>query len=48
VLGALVGLAMMLMKFMPFVPGHFSVWEWIALGLWILLGTLIGRSRIRS
>jgi amino acid transporter len=47
-LGALVGAAMMLMKFMPFVPGHFSVWEWLALGLWIIVGTLIGRSRITS
>jgi amino acid transporter len=43
VAGALAGLAMMLMKFVPFVPGHFSGWEWLALGLWILLGTLIGR-----
>ncbi|MGD0507925.1 MAG: APC family permease [Terriglobales bacterium] len=45
VLGALVGLAMILMKFAPFVPGHFSGWEWLALGLWIILGTLIGRPR---
>jgi APA family basic amino acid/polyamine antiporter len=41
-LGALVGLAMVLMKLLPFVPGHFSLWEWLALGIWILLGTLIG------
>jgi APA family basic amino acid/polyamine antiporter len=45
-LGALVGLAMVFMKFLPFVPGHFSRWEWLALGLWIILGTLLGRSRI--
>jgi basic amino acid/polyamine antiporter, APA family len=45
VLGALVGLAMMLMKFAPFVPGHFSGWEWLALGVWIVVGTLIGRPR---
>ena len=44
-LGALVGLAMMLMKFVPFVPGHFSGWEWLVLALWIILGTLIGRPR---
>jgi amino acid transporter len=43
-LGALVGLAMVLMKFAPFVPGHFSGWEWLALGLWIILGALIGRA----
>ncbi len=41
-LGALVGLAMVLMKFLPFIPGHFSPWEWLALGIWILLGSLVG------
>jgi hypothetical protein len=40
--GALVGLAMALMKFLPMVPGHFSGWEWLAFGLWIILGTWIG------
>jgi hypothetical protein len=44
VLGALVGLAMVLMKLVPFVPGHFSGWEWLVLGLWIILGTLIART----
>ena len=43
-LGALVALAMVLMKLMPFVPGSFSGWEWLALVLWIILGTLMGRS----
>jgi APA family basic amino acid/polyamine antiporter len=47
-LGAMVGLAMMLMKFLPFVPGSFSGWEWLALGLWIILGTLIGHPRGRQ
>jgi amino acid transporter len=46
-LGALVGLAMVLMKLFPFVPGHFSGWEWLALVLWITLGILIGRPRAR-
>ena len=46
-LGAFVGMAMALMKFLPFVPGHFSGWEWLALGSWILLGTAIGRPRDR-
>ncbi len=45
VLGASVGLAMILMKLLPFVPGSFSGWEWLALGLWIVLGTLLGRPR---
>src|ERR1035438_111004 len=44
-LGAVVGLAMALMKFLPFVPGHFSGWEWFALALWIILGQLLGRPR---
>ena len=45
VLGAIVALAMVVMKFAPFVPGHFSGWEWLALGLWIILGALIGHPR---
>ncbi|HTR26409.1 MAG TPA: APC family permease [Terriglobales bacterium] len=44
-LGAIVGLAMVLMKFLPFVPGHFSGWEWLTLAIWIVLGTLIGHPR---
>jgi APA family basic amino acid/polyamine antiporter len=42
-LGAIVALAMALMKVFPFVPGHFSSWEWLVLALWIILGTLLGR-----
>jgi len=45
-LGALVGLAMAFMKFLPFVPGHFSGWEWLVLTLWIILGTLLRRAKI--
>jgi APA family basic amino acid/polyamine antiporter len=41
--GVLVGLAMVLMKILPFVPGHFSGWEWLSLGLWILAGLWLGR-----
>src|SRR5882672_1050032 len=44
-LGALVGLAMVLIKVLPFVPGNFSRCEWLALGLWLLTGILIGRPR---
>ena len=36
--GAAIGLAMILMKLVPAVPGHFSGWEWLALGIWILIG----------
>jgi len=46
--GVLVGLAMLLMKLAPFVPGHFSGWEWLALLLWIVLGILVGRPRGRT
>jgi len=46
--GSLVGLAMAFMKFLPFVPGHFTGWEWLALGTWIVLGMLIGRPRARN
>jgi APA family basic amino acid/polyamine antiporter len=44
-LGALVGLAMVLMKVLPFVPGHFTGREWLWFGLWVLVGILIGRPR---
>lgn len=43
--GAVVALAMVLMKVLIFVPGHFGNWEWLAFVLWILLGMLIGRPR---
>ncbi|MGA7295599.1 MAG: APC family permease [Terriglobales bacterium] len=43
-LGALVGVAMILMKFVPFVPGHFSRYEWLALILWVIVGTVLGRN----
>ena len=41
--GAVIGLAMILMKVIPAVPGHFSGWEWLALGMWSLIG--LGLSR---
>ena len=45
VFGLLVGMSMCLMKVMPLVPGHFTVYEWIALGCWIALGAVSVRSR---
>jgi basic amino acid/polyamine antiporter, APA family len=36
--GLVVSLLMILMKIVPFVPGHFSGYEWLALGMWILIG----------
>jgi basic amino acid/polyamine antiporter, APA family len=43
--GAVLGLLMVLMKIVPFVPGHFSRYEWLALALWVLLGVALKRSR---
>ncbi len=43
VFGLLVGLAMILMKIVPHVPGHFTIYEWLALGVWILLGVISHR-----
>ncbi|HVI07968.1 MAG TPA: hypothetical protein VND65_06705, partial [Candidatus Binatia bacterium] len=36
--GLLVAIAMLLMKIVPAVPGHFTNYEWLALGVWIVLG----------
>ena len=36
--GALASLALVLMKFLPGVPGHFTKWEWVSLALWLALG----------
>jgi APA family basic amino acid/polyamine antiporter len=41
--GLVVGLAMILMKIIPRVPGHFTMYEWLALGIWILLGVMSHR-----
>ena len=41
--GLLVAIAMMLMKVVPAIPGHFTVYEWLALGIWILLGVITHR-----
>jgi hypothetical protein len=37
-LGLLVALAMCLMKFFPVIPGHFTMYEWLVLAIWIALG----------
>jgi len=39
--GALVGIALVLMKIVPLVPGHFDRYEWIALGWWCLMGAVL-------
>ena len=39
--GILVTLAMVLVKVLPIVPGHFTRYEWLALGIWGVLGVLV-------
>ena len=46
--GLLVGVGMILMKIIPRVPGHFTIYEWLALGVWILLGVVSHRGRLES
>jgi amino acid transporter len=47
VVGVIVGVLMILMKIVPGIPGHFSGYEWLALGIWSLIGlTLNWRRRI--
>ena len=41
--GFLVAIAMMLMKIVPAIPGHFTIYEWLALAIWIALGALSHR-----
>ncbi len=41
--GLLVAIAMLLMKVVPAMPGHFTVYEWLALGVWIALGAISHR-----
>ena len=43
-IGVLVTSLLVLMKVVPGVPGHFSIYEWIALALWIAAGLLVWRS----
>ncbi len=39
--GALAALAMVLMKVLPGVPGHFTGQEWVAMGMWAGLGIML-------
>jgi basic amino acid/polyamine antiporter, APA family len=41
--GLLVAIAMLLMKVVPAIPGHFTLYEWLALGIWIALGAISQR-----
>jgi hypothetical protein len=43
--GLLVAVAMAMMKVIPGVPGHFTVYEWLALAGWIALGAIAAATR---
>jgi len=42
-LGICVSLVLVLMKVLPGVPGHFSLAEWVALGVWLAIGLVLYR-----
>jgi basic amino acid/polyamine antiporter, APA family len=44
VTGIVVTSALLLLKVLPQVPGHFTIYEWIALAVWTGLGLLLRRS----
>lgn len=44
-LGTLVSIMLLLMKLLPAFPGHFSLAEWIALGIWLVVGALLHRRK---
>ena len=48
VVGVLVAVGMVLLKALPFIPGHFSVYEWIAFGAWISLGWVLRRRPVAA
>lgn len=50
IFGIVVTSLMILVKVLPLVPGHFTRWEWVALGIWAGLGYLAhaGGRRVRS
>jgi hypothetical protein len=39
---------MILMKIVPRVPGHFTMYEWTALGVWILTGAISHRRTLEA
>lgn len=41
--GALAAFALVLMKFLPIFPGHFSTAEYVSLAIWLALGSILRR-----
>jgi amino acid transporter len=48
IFGLLVTTVMILVKVLPWVPGHFTWHEWLALGIWAALGAVVRASRQRD
>jgi hypothetical protein len=48
VFGLFVTSAMILVKLVPWVPGHFTWHEWLALGIWAAFGVCAHASRQRN
>jgi amino acid transporter len=46
--GLIVATAMAMMKIIPAVPGHFTVNEWLALGVWIAIGAIASLTRNKT
>jgi hypothetical protein len=46
--GLLVTAVMILVKIVPWIPGHFTWHEWLALAIWGLLGAGIRATRRRD
>jgi amino acid transporter len=46
--GILIAIGLALMKLLPFVPGHFTGYEWVALTAWLALGLLLHRPAVAT
>jgi basic amino acid/polyamine antiporter, APA family len=44
-LGIMVAMLMILMKIVPTVPGHFTSYEWLSLGIWSVVGIVLRRRK---
>jgi len=45
ILGLVVAVALALMKIVPIIPGHFTVYEWLALAVWCVLGAVAAAAK---
>jgi basic amino acid/polyamine antiporter, APA family len=45
VFGGLAALALVLMKFLPIMPGHFTLAEYVSLAIWLIIGAALRRAR---